>query len=86
MSGRGGKKRHCSQALEGAAKDSRAETGMEVPDDENVDENVDDSATWSRVAGRGGGSFASFASANRFGLLSQANSYPDKTMRSASVS
>ena len=88
MSGRGGKKRHSSQPLEGAAKDSRAEAEMEEASLLQTDENVDDSATWSQVAGRGragGRGVGSFATSNRFGLLSQAASYPDRSMRSASV-
>ena len=90
MTGRGtnsSKKRHSSQPLGGTAKDSRAEVGMEEDNPLETNEIVDDSSTWSQVAGRGGGrGVGSFATANRFGLLSQANSYPDKTMRSASVS
>ena len=86
MTGRGtnsSKKRHSSQPLGGTAKDSRAE-GMEEDNPLETNEIVDDSSTWSQVAGRGGGR-GSFATSNRFGLLAQANSYPDKTMRSSSV-
>ena len=89
MTGRGtnsSKKRHSSQPLGGTAKDSRAEAGMEEDNPLEANEIVDDSSTWSQVAGRGGGrGVGSFATTNRFGLLAQANSYPDKTMRSASV-
>ena len=92
MTGRGtnvNKKRHSSQPPGGAAKDSIAEAEAEEdsPLQINANANVDDSSTWSQVAGRGGRrGVGSFATANRFGLLAQADSYPDKTMKSASVS
>ena len=80
MTGRGSKKRHSSQPLGGEAKDARSE------DDNCLGDG--NPPTWSQVAAtRGGGRGAKgFATANRFGLLAQANSYPDKSMRSASVS
>ena len=74
------KKRHNSQPLEGTSKDARSEQ-REVPDDPQAD----DTQTWSQVAGRGRGR-GGLQTFNRFGLLSQANSYPDRTMRSASIS
>ena len=83
MSGeRGGKKRHSSQPLGGDAKDARGE--------DDFGQASSDVATWSEVATRGGGrggggrGAGSFTS-NRFDLLSSANSYPDKTMRSGSI-
>ena len=66
---RGGKKRHSSQPLEGDAKDSRTEN------------NAADIPSWSQVTSRGRGT----ATLNRFSLLSQACSYPDRTMRSESI-
>ena len=74
------KKRHNSQPLEGTSKDARSEQ-REVSDDPQAD----DTQTWSQVAGRGRGR-GGLQTFNRFGLLSQANSYPDRTMRSASIS
>ena len=74
------KKRHNSQPLEGTSKDARSEQ-REVSNDPQAD----DTQTWSQVAGRGRGR-GGLQTFNRFGLLSQANSYPDRTMRSASIS
>ena len=59
MTGRGtnvNKKRHSSQPPGGAAKDSIAEAEAEEdsPLQINANANVDDSSTWSQVAGRGG--------------------------------
>ena len=79
------KKRHNSQPLGGAAKDARS--GGEGVTDQQSDQQNEDFPPWSEVArgGRGGGRGA-LPTFNRFGLLTQANSYPDRTMRSASVS
>ena len=87
--GRGGKKRHSSQPLGAEAKDARAEMNIDI--DNNVDgvdaTNSAADETWSQVTSRGrrGRGTGSFTTANRFGLLSQANSYPDRTMRSGSI-
>ena len=74
------KKRHNSQPLEGTTKDARSDQR-----DELEDLQTDDTQTWSQVTGRGRGR-GGLQTFNRFGLLSQANSYPDRTMRSASIS
>ena len=84
--GNPGKKRYNSQPLEGASKDARNDVS-EMDSDALRENNL---PTWSQVAERGqaqgttGGSM-SFATSNRFGPLAQSNSYPDKSMRSASV-
>ena len=69
MSNVRGKKRHSSQPLGGDAKDSRTENSAA------------DIPSWSQVTSRGRGT----ATLNRFSLLSQACSYPDRTMRSESI-
>ena len=81
--GRGGKKRHSSQPLAGNAKDARAEQEQEI---EEIEEDASSRAgeTWSEVASRGRGR-GGFQTSNRFGLLAQSSSYPDKSMRSASI-
>ena len=94
MTGRGAnntKKRHSSQPLGAEAKDARAElnddvglgAGMEAADITNADEGD----TWSQVTmrGRGGRGTGGLITANRFSLLTQAGSYPDRTMRSGSI-
>jgi hypothetical protein len=84
--GNPGKKRYNSQPLEGASKDARNDVS-EMDSDALRENNL---PTWSQVAERGqaqgttGGSM-SFTTSNRFGPLAQSNSYPDKSMRSASV-
>ena len=86
MTGRGGKKRHSSQPLGAAAKDARpedgGEVGLELGAAAAAAVQAGDMQTWSQVASRRGG----FESTNRYGLLAQANSYQDKSMRSTSVS
>ena len=78
MSFRGGKKRHSSQPLESVAKDVRKET------------TEDSGPKWSTVVangrGRGRKTAVNNFTTNRYGLLSEASSYPDKSMRSASIS
>ena len=90
MTGRGyinnSKKRHCSNPLASEAKDARAENDDNLLGAEHQ-YIPPELPTWSQVTERGGGRGGkSFATTNRFGLLAQANSYPDKTMRSSSVS
>ena len=91
MTGRGGKKRHSSQPLGGAAKDLRGENGAgEGTEDGQEDElaqatRTGDMQTWSQVTSGGGGRGRGLQTANRFGLLAQASSYPDKSMRSSSI-
>ena len=70
--GRGnpGKKRYNSQPMEGANKDSRNDEG-------------DQDMSWTAVV-NGKKSIPTFTT-NSFSLLGQPNSYPDKTMRSASI-
>ena len=89
MTGRGtntAKKRHSSQPLGGDAKDARAEAEAEAEGGSGT--NILDTSTWSQVLAKGRGRFehGGLPTANRYGLLAQANSYPDRTMRSASVS
>ena len=97
MSGRETKKRHSSQPLGGEAKDSRSEVEAGTGLGSSLAEctQAGDMLTWSQVTGRGrgggaggggGGGRGALLSSNRFGLLSQANSYPDRSMRSSSVS
>ena len=69
MSNVRGKKRHSSQPLGGDAKDSRTENSAA------------DIPSWSQVTSRGRGT----ATLNSFSFLSQACSYPDRTMRSESI-
>ena len=84
------KKRHSSQPLGGEAKDSRSELEGRHSTDERSERETNevDQSTWSQVTagGRGRGRGGGLLTFNRFGLLSQANSYPDQTMRSASIS
>ena len=84
MTGRGyinnSKKRHSSQPLSSEAKDARAENDNYPPGVEQSE-----IPTWSQVAEGGGRGSRSFATTNRYGLLAQANSYPDKSMRSESI-
>ena len=89
MTGRGtnvGKKRHSSQPLGGNAKDARGEADPELElgaAAQIADLPVDQSSTWSLVTARGR---AGLQTSNRFGLLAQSNSFPDKSMRSGSIS
>ena len=77
MTGRGtSKKRHSSQPLGSDAKDARGDANLEA----TMDSALEDLSTWSQVTARGRGA------GNRFSLLTQANSYPDRSMRSASMS
>ena len=69
--GRGGKKRYNSQPMEGANKDSRHDTEL------------DEDLSWSTVVN--GRRTAPTATSNTFAVLTQPNSYPDRTMRSGSV-
>ena len=69
--GRGGKKRYNSQPMEGANKDSRHE------------EEQDEDLSWSTVVN--GRRTAPTTTSNTFAILTQPNSYPDRTMRSSSV-
>ena len=70
--GRGGKKRYNSQPMEGANKDSRC----------------DEDLSWSTVV-QGKTSnpppIATFSTSNSFNLLTTSMSYPDRTVRSESV-
>ena len=76
MNGRGGKKRHSSQPLGGDAKDARSETERCLE--------AGDLTTWSQVTAKGRA--GPLATSNRFDQLTLPNSYPDRSMRSASVS
>ena len=83
--GRGGKKRYNSQPMESSNKDARQDRpSLEEPRSDMMNSQDTSGPSWSTVTtrerGRGG-----VQSANRFELLSQANSYPDRTMRSASI-
>ena len=73
--GRGGKKRYNSQPMEGSNKDSRY--------DENI---IDEDLSWSTVVNGRKNQTAAVPTSNSFNLLTTSNSYPDKTMRSSSVS
>jgi hypothetical protein len=81
MTGRGSKKRYSSQPLGGEAKDARGEEEANV---QTVQ--AGDNPTWSEVTAKAGGRGGGFQTSNRFGLLAQASSYPDRSMRSASIS
>ena len=75
--GRGGKKRYNSQPMEGSSKDSRY--------DENI---IDEDLSWSTVVNgrKNQTQTASIPTSNSFNLLTTSSSYPDKTMRSNSIS
>ena len=75
--------RRNTQPLSGETNDPWSETEIN-----QRETNEGDQSTWSQVTagGRGRGRGGGLPTFNRFGLLSQANSYPDRTMRSASIS
>ena len=72
--GRGGKKRYNSQPMGGANKDSRSEDLM------------DDDLSWATVVNGRQTAPTPTPVSNAFSLLNQPNSFPDKTMRSDSIS
>ena len=83
--GRGGKKRYNSQPMESSNKDARQDRpSLEEASSDMMNSQDTSGPSWSTVTTRGRGR-GGVQSANRFELLSQANSYPDRTMRSSSI-
>ena len=76
-----GKKRHNSQPLGGASKDARSEPEVQT---DLLDEAVQtgDMLSYSQITAQGRGGLRT---SNSFGLLAHPSSYPDRTMRSASI-